>query len=123
MRQFARDHPPGDDADDFPARGEGGISHNAHQPDIPAAVHQRQAALGEDSAAFPGRSGIFRQRAGTGTAKDAYPFHARRTVMASPRRMLPEQMTSASTPCRSFIISACKPGHTASIFGQGFRGS
>jgi hypothetical protein len=64
MRQFARDHPPRDDADDLTARRQRRVGQDAHQPNIAAAIDERQLALGQDGAAVPGGGGVFRQRAG-----------------------------------------------------------
>ena len=73
--QFAGDHPARDNADDLAPCRQRCVGENAHQPDVPAAIDDRQPALGQDRAAVPGRRGIFRQRAWAGTAVDADPLH------------------------------------------------
>jgi hypothetical protein len=63
------------DADDVAAPGHHRIGDDAHQSDIPAAIHQADPAIGEHRAKRFRRHSIRRLPANARSAKHAYPSH------------------------------------------------
>ena len=71
MARLALQQEVRDDADDSATRIEGGIGHQAHQPDTAAAIDQRYALAGQQAAEADRRFAGGGIGAETGTAEDA----------------------------------------------------
>src|SRR3712207_2769496 len=75
VRDLTLEQGPRDDAYDFSAGPEGGVGHDAHEANAPAAVDESDALCGQRPTERPGRLVVGGLGAGPGAAEDADASH------------------------------------------------
>src|SRR5688572_4276228 len=122
MRTFALDEHARNHADHAPAGLQHRIRDDTHEPEAPAAVHQRDAALRQRAPHLLGRARVARPRPGRGAAE-----HADRTRHECPLRsghaarryeMADTRVSTAATMVSARPISNTGSSNTPGMMGR-----